>query len=91
MTNQGDWRNVDHRCPKCGFYNDTPNHELGCQGPVTDRLQEIRDRLAEYMFTRGHPTAGVATGEFVAVAMDDLAFVLAEVDRLRADLETPKS
>jgi len=24
----------DFRCPACGFYRDTPNHELGCRATL---------------------------------------------------------
>lgn len=28
----------DYTCPKCKFYYDTPNHELGCEGTPAPRM-----------------------------------------------------
>ena len=34
----------DYRCPKCGFYYDTPNHELGCAGKENPQGKELASR-----------------------------------------------
>jgi hypothetical protein len=39
-----DW--MDMRCRSCGYYRDTPNHELGCGGCGCAESPEFR--------TRGH-------------------------------------
>jgi hypothetical protein len=70
---------MDLRCPRCGFYRDTPNHELGCKpdDPVATLTAPRADYQSAWTELTGYVQQARDDGD--QIDPDDLLRFMAEL------------